>query len=116
VKWSSDPLASSVLLPAQMRRRAPTPEERLMCAVLEHAIECLQKYRWAKSARDQRLRVEAWEWIEATQNDWPFSFERICEALGLDTAYLRDGLTARGWSSTPAGRNERDPGDAVLPV
>ena len=25
-------------------------------------------------------------------SDWPFSFENICEVLGFDPAYLRQGL------------------------
>jgi len=67
-------------------------EEALMLAVLADAIECFQKYVFAEHERGKRAFQEAEDWILETDNDWLFSFCSICEALGLDPDYLRQGL------------------------
>ena len=85
------------LLPAQyletFRRKAPLePERRLMLAVLEDAIACFQKYIFARDSRRRVLFREAEEWIVEEGSDWLFSFENICEVLGFDPQYVREGL------------------------
>lgn len=35
---------------------------------------------------------EAEEWILEEDGDWPFSFENVCEVLGLNPRYVRQGL------------------------
>ncbi len=70
-------------------------EEALILAVLEDAIHCFQKYLMARNRRGENLFREAEDWILATDVDSPFSFENICETLGLDPSYLREGLM--GW-------------------
>jgi hypothetical protein len=35
---------------------------------------------------------DAEEWILEKDTDWPFSFETICEVLGLNPDYVRQGL------------------------
>jgi len=67
-------------------------EEALMLAVLADAIECFQKYVFADHERGKRSFQEAEDWILEKNNDWLFSFCSICEALGLDPDYLRQGL------------------------
>jgi hypothetical protein len=32
--------------------------------------------------------------VESDDRTWPFSFENICEAVGLDAGTLRNGLLA----------------------
>jgi hypothetical protein len=71
------------------------PEKRLMLAVLEDAVGTFQKYVTATNRRARRLFVEAEEWFEAPSSDWPYSFENVCVALGLEPEYLRSGL--RRW-------------------
>jgi len=68
------------------------PEKRLMLAVLEDAVRCFQSNLFAESIRGKRLFREAEEWIVGVGCDWVFSCENICETLGLDAAYLRQGL------------------------
>ncbi len=63
-----------------------------MLAVLEDAVGAFQKYVTSSSRRGQRLFTEAEEWFAASATDWPFGFENICEALGLEPAYIRTGL------------------------
>ena len=43
---------------------------------------------------------EAEEWIMRGGNDWIFSFDNVCELLGLDPEYVRRGL--RETLGTPA--------------
>lgn len=110
--WSEaggEPMSSGVfepdiLLPSQffatIRRQVSrkTGECQLMAAVLDDAVTCFQKYVLARSRRERRLFEEAQEWLmrpskAAAVGDRPtFSFEYICEVLGLDPDYLRGGL------------------------
>jgi len=102
-----------VLLPVQffatMRRRLPnkTGEYRLLVAVLEDAVHCFQQHASATGRRGRRLfgEVERWFMDEsaapASNGNAPrFSFEYICSVLGLDPAWLRQGL--RRWRAVHA--------------
>lgn len=91
---------------ATLRRQAPSKkgEWQLLIAVLEDAVYCFQKYLFAKNAQGQVLFREADEWmmgpplptrLDAGNEAPSFSFEYICEVLGLDPDYLRRGL--RSW-------------------
>ena len=67
-------------------------EKRLMLAVLEEAVLCFQKYISAGDRRGKALFRDAEEWIMEENSDWLFSFENICQVLGFDPDYLRQGL------------------------
>ena len=82
------------LLPVQyfetFRRRTPIePEKKLMLAVLADALTCFQKYLAARRKKGQNLFREADEWIFGAADDHLFSFENVCEVLGLDPPYVR---------------------------
>jgi len=86
-----------ILLPAEysetVRRKVSSEaEKRLMLAVLEDAVQCFQDNVSARSGRGKRLFEEAEEWILETNSDWVFSFESICEVLGFNPQYVRQGL------------------------
>jgi hypothetical protein len=86
-----------VLLPSQfgarVRGRGPQEAEfNLIRAVLDDAIHCFKKYRFAKGDSSRELYEEARDWIESTDRQWPFSYENICMILGIDPDYLRAGL------------------------
>jgi hypothetical protein len=69
------------------------PELRLMAAVLEDAISCLSIKARPATARQRKQIENAWQWFAAEDDsEWIFSFKNICEALGIDPAYLRRGL------------------------
>jgi hypothetical protein len=79
-----------LMLPVQVQPRARAdvlPEMRLMVAVLQDAVDCIRK----RSAADPTGRTarDAAAWMSSRDTDWPFSFERICEALGLDADRVR---------------------------
>src|SRR4029450_6495636 len=67
-------------------------EERLMLAVVESAVEDFQKYVLARNLRGKQLFQEAEEWFLDKDGDGLFSFESICETLGLHPDHIRKGL------------------------
>jgi hypothetical protein len=70
-------------------RPKPTPEQRLMAAVLEDAIDV---YRHGRVGTRRRLARDTEAWFRADDRSWPFSFVRICEALRLDPHAVRAAL------------------------
>jgi len=62
-----------------------------MLAVLEDAIWCYQHWLLARDKKKLLFR-EAEEWIMEEGSHWLFSFESICEVLGLNPNYVREGL------------------------
>jgi hypothetical protein len=81
------------------RRRKPLePEERLVLAILEDAINCFQENHLARQGRRKRLFDEVRTWIFEPEHDWVFGFENICDVLGFDPGYIRDGLVR--WRAT----------------
>jgi hypothetical protein len=75
--------------------RKRTPEELLMIAVLNDALECLEKHRFATEGARRRLFRQARRWFLACDTQWPYSFERICGALDLDANRLRRRIASR---------------------
>lgn len=74
---------------------AVAPVKRLMMAILEDALRCFQNNADAPSGPRKRLFNEAEQWLCADKGDGPFSFETVCETLGIEPQYLRSGL--RDW-------------------
>jgi len=80
-----------VLLPEQVRRgiNLPAgPERRLLLAVLETALDDLgigRGRQGPKSRNGSEAAVHAW----VRGADAPFSFEFVCDALGLDAVSVR---------------------------
>ena len=63
----------------------------LMLAVLEDGIACFQGYYFQPSRTNDKLFQEAEEWINS-EDEGVFSFNNICETLGLHPENLRKGL------------------------
>lgn len=98
------------LLPSQffdrIRRRAWFDgERRLMVAILEDAVEVYRKQAGARDRKRRQLFVDAEAWIESDDRGWIFSFENICDVLGVDAGYLRKGL--RTWKERAGGDRGR---------
>lgn len=68
------------------------PERALIAAILEDAIHNYRKYSEARDRESRERFHEAEEWIMHSGNDWIFSFDNVCELLGLDPAYVRRGV------------------------
>ncbi len=71
---------------------AQGPERELFIAILYDAIQVLLNSHPLGHGDDARRYREAVWWIESLDNDYIFSFESVCEALGIDADYLRAGL------------------------
>ena len=86
-----------IVLPSRRfgSRRKQTPEQRLMIAVLQDALDCIEKYRYATDTHGRRLFQEAKQWFLADETDWPYSFECICGALDLDADAVRRACASR---------------------
>ena len=99
-------LQPNTILPSQYfgPRRRLTPEHGLMIAVLQDAIDCVAKHRYAKDYRGRRLFDEATEWLLAEETDWPYSFESICAVLDLDANAVRRALRLPERQSALASR------------
>lgn len=84
-------LRPNIVLPSQHfpPHLKQAPEQRLMIAVLQDAIDCVDKYRVATDSDGRRLFAEAAQWVLADENEWPYSFECICDVLGLDASAVR---------------------------
>ncbi len=90
--FQPDTLLSEQYLETYRRKTHLEPEKRLMLAILEDAVSCFQKYVSAHKPKEKALFQEVEEWLMEKESDRFFSFENICESLGLDTNYLRKGL------------------------
>ena len=88
---------TDIILPAQyfgaMGSGGLCSEQRLMLAVLVDAINILQGWHRLGSARKRRAFAEASQWINTPGVGYPFAFDSICDALGIDSESLRTRLT-----------------------
>ncbi len=89
------------LLPDQYLVAASTrlalPQRRLMIAVLQTVIDDVQGSAHRRAAggqgpADERELERARAYIASSDRSWPFSFENVCEAVGVDPGALRRGL------------------------
>jgi hypothetical protein len=82
------------ILPVQYwsRRKLTEPWQRLMLAVLLDGIRCYQTNFTATTGERRRLFTEAKEWLFASSDAGPFACDTVCQAIGIDPEYLRDGL------------------------
>jgi hypothetical protein len=94
-----------IMLPTQYLRRAGLPEsepyKRLMAAVLQTVVDDCRGsvYRRARnygSPPGRRGVSKASAYMESRDRTWPFSFENLCDALGLDADLLRKELQTPG--------------------
>lgn len=93
----ADILGPDVILPQQFFEGPRgdsdfSPEKALMLAILEDAIRCFQEYFRTTRARPRMLSRQAEQWIRTRDWDWPFSFNNVCEGLGIDPDCMRDAL------------------------
>ncbi len=97
---------TDVILPSQffgaMGGGGLCSEQRLMLAVLVDAINILQGWNRLGSVRKRRAFAEAAQWVVTMGTSYPFSFDSVCDALGIEPIMLRGRLnglaTGRGAS------------------
>jgi len=100
------------ILPSQFaaggkKRTQQEPVLRLVEAVLRDAVECFQKHLFASKRKHQDAFREAERWILSTDRNWPFAFENVCDVLGIEPSYLRQGLL--NWKEQQLARQRKEP-------
>ena len=90
--WVALDPADTAVIEKLFKKDIREGEEKLMFAVLESAVEYFQKYVLSRNPSGKKLFQEAEEWFLEKDSDQLFSFEYICETLGLHPDYLRQGL------------------------
>jgi hypothetical protein len=90
----NDTTPEDTILPEQFLHegasRCRTAEHRLMLAVLWDAAYVYGTRKGRR--RGARLLREIEEWLRSSDTSYIFSFESICDTLGLDPDYVRGGL------------------------
>jgi hypothetical protein len=96
-------LQPDIVLPSQFfeSRRKLMPEQGLMIAVLQDAIDCVAKYRDATDHPGRSLWNETMGWFLVEDSDWSYSFECICSVLDLDANAVRRALRLPERQSSP---------------
>ena len=83
------------------------PEKRLMLAILEDAVWCFKKYLFApEDSRNEYEFRGAEDWILDKNNEWLFSFNNICDTLGFNSSYIRQGFLRWKEKQLSAGRRK----------
>jgi hypothetical protein len=90
--FQPDTLVTAQYLATHRRRFHLQPEQVLMLAVLQDAVLCFQDHLTATQPRKRGLYRDAEEWILHGDQSYFFSFDNICESIGIDPDYLRRGL------------------------
>jgi hypothetical protein len=92
-----------VMLPVQYLHKAGehrgAPERRLALAVLQTVLhDCRSEGADPGEAparpRDREAYDRAMAYVMSPDRTWPYSFENLCETVGLDAGYLRRGIQA----------------------
>jgi len=86
------------------RKTLLEPEKRLMFAILEDGVHCYLENLGASDAKKKQIFEEAAAWITQIDGDWVFSFDSVCNALGLNPEYVRQGLLRQKQKSVKPGR------------
>jgi len=103
--FQPDMLITAQYLETIRRKSHLEPEKSLMLAVLEDAVFCFQKNLFAPTNNKKALFHEAEDWILEEECEWLFSFENICETLGINPRYLQKGLM--DWKRTKQGERPK---------
>ena len=98
-EFAAESLASlfepDVVLPSQFdnsnNRGIGGGERKLMAALLSDGIEAYISH--ATSIEASYRRSEVCDWVETKDPAYVFSFDCVCECLGIDPDYLRLGLS-----------------------
>ena len=89
--FSDDTMAPLSYL-AIRRKFYVEPEEKLLFALLNDAVYCFQHHFGARSRTGTKLFFDAEQWLMQRSDDSPFSFENVCEHLGIEPNLLRGEL------------------------
>jgi hypothetical protein len=83
------PIGGGIAVTIEPATPPVTPEMRLYRAVLEQALLDLDVTRHRPQRRRAPKAAEILRWFRSTDTSWPFAFESVCAALGLDASAVR---------------------------
>ena len=90
--FQPDTLLPDQYLDTFRRKLHLEPEKKLMLAILEDAVACFQKYLFARDSKGKAQFRDTEDWIFQNADLGIFSFDIVCETLGLEPNYVRRGL------------------------
>jgi len=96
--WLDASFEPDFLMPIQFfdltrRRSMPDGETRLVFAILEDAVRCYVRAANSSRPRDREQFDEVQRWFDAEAGiHIPFSFEYVCDVLGIEPASFRARL------------------------
>jgi hypothetical protein len=77
-----------------------TPEHELRLAILQDAIDCICLNLKRPRQNPEILARQAEFWVSLDDWNSPFSFNNVCEALGLDPSATRENISTQGKKAT----------------
>jgi len=89
------------------RGYARGPERALLSALLFDGIQSYMSYACAHSSACKERYREAYSWVHSPGTEYVFSFESVCDALGIEPEYLRLGLANACNSQTFEWKRQR---------
>jgi len=101
------PNVDGVFVDRVWRTRARSGEQTLLLAILENAVHSYLKHRAAKDEKGKLNFREAEAWLWENDSEWIFSFENVCEGIGVSASYLRGELRRHKESHAPRQRPAR---------
>lgn len=72
------------------------PQRRLAIAILRDAIECYREHAGCPTSPSRQLFVDAEAWITSRDREYCFSFENVCDLLGMDPDWIRQQVCRAG--------------------
>ena len=69
------------------------PVRSLMSALLFDGVQSYMMYESGGGNSGKKKNREAFNWVHSRAKEYIFSFDNVCEALGIDPEYLRCGLS-----------------------
>lgn len=81
------------LLQSSEQGVARGPERTLMAAILFDGVQAYLSYVCAKGREARSRYREAFNWVHSKDSQYVFSFESVCEGLGINPQFLRVGLS-----------------------
>ena len=105
---SGDLIARSQFYDNRKGRDDNAPLRRLMMAMLGDALDCLRNgASGSASATARKAADEAAEWVRDASDEYLFSFNNVCETLGIHPGALRESLN--NWLAHGRRLNRRPP-------
>jgi hypothetical protein len=89
LSYLADAVMPAQFYPTRRGSAAVEPIVRLMGGILADAVRCFQRNFDARSQNKRQEFREAKFWIFHDRGEGPFSFEDVCDALGIDPRRLR---------------------------